>query len=466
LPCPAPATTCPIQPKESQIPMTCPRRSSKIVPFAEKNPDARTVSISQLDAKNQCGSCITLAIRRPVDPLTLSCNIRLIIAANATSILTLTCRTLRRRNLPTRTLSSSLPFDLSLTMGCLIARRVGISGGTTGFLCHLQPSKIGSRRRGEKKYAEIETDAYLDWAFEDFSGYVATDEVYDGPFCILSVVDNHTSKRLIFRVLDHSPKAEDILELLQSFQKILQRRELSLYGITTDGSTLYTEPVQAVFPGIRHQICDFHVKKEFNQGVFKAVTQVRRDLEKTKTKRTKRGRPTKEEKKTIQKNEKIQAKITALFDNRYLFVKKEMTISERKTLHEITKGLTELRKLRELVDEMYRLYDRRCRRATALKKLQKLRERLRRFKRLSKVLSKLESPTFDRSLHFLDDQQLPSTSNAVERGNRRFRKMQKTVYRVRTLDNIKGRIALDMFRDSRLPSRHRTIQALHDARNR
>ena len=90
---------------------------------------------------------------------------------------------------------------------------------------------------------------------------------------------------------------------------------------------------------------------------------------------------------------------------------------------------------------MYRLYNRRCHRKTALKKLQKLRERLWRFKRLSRVLSKLESPTFDRSLHFLDDKQLPSTSNAVERGNRRFRKIQKTVYRARTQDNINGRIA-------------------------
>ena len=64
---------------------------------------------------------------------------------------------------------------------------------------------------------------------------------------------------------------------------------------------------------------------------------------------------------------------------------------------------------------------------------------------MSEVLKKIESPTIDRSLVFLDDKKLPSTSNAVERGNRRFRKMQKTVYRVRTLENIRNRIALDMF---------------------
>ena len=184
-----------------------------------------------------------------------------------------------------------------------------------------------------------------------------------------------------------------------------------------------------------------------------------------KPRRNKRGRPsTKEEKATIRKNERIQAKIGALFDNRYLFVQKELTPKERETLKKITQGLPELRKLREIIDEVYGLYDRRCRRATALNKLRKLRERLKRFKRLSTVLKKPESPTVDRSLVFLDDKQLPSTSNAVERGNRRFRKMQKTVYRVRTSDHLKRRVALDMFRDLRLPSRRRTIQSLHDAR--
>jgi hypothetical protein len=36
---------------------------------------------------------------------------------------------------------------------------------------------------------------YLDEALVDFSGYLAIDEVYDGPFCILSVVDNRRYNR-------------------------------------------------------------------------------------------------------------------------------------------------------------------------------------------------------------------------------------------------------------------------------
>ena len=94
-----------------------------------------------------------------------------------------------------------------------------------------------------------------------------------------------------------------------------------------------------------HQICEFHVKAEFNKAVLKAVAQVRSELAQTKTK-LRRGRPsTQEEKAAVRRNERIQAKITALFDHRFLFVQKELSDEERKTFLEITKGLLELRKL-------------------------------------------------------------------------------------------------------------------------
>src|SRR5260370_8895709 len=109
-----------------------------------------------------------------------------------------------------------------------------------------------------------------------------------------------------------------------------------------------------------------------------------------------------------------------------------MSQSERKTLWRITRGLPQLRKLREIMEQVYTLFDRRCRTQTALDKLAKLRRRLQRFKQLGETLKKLFSPTLEKALTFLDDALLPSTSNAAERGNRRYRKMQNQVYRVRT----------------------------------
>ena len=112
----------------------------------------------------------------------------------------------------------------------------------------------------------------------------------------------------------------------------------------------------------------------------------------------------------------------------------------------------------------YALFDRRCRTQTALDKLRKLRQWGKRFKWIGDTLKKVFSPTLEKALTFLDDKLLPAPSNAVERGNRRHRKMQKSVYRVRSQVSLEGRIALDMIRESRAENRAQTIQALHQAR--
>lgn len=309
---------------------------------------------------------------------------------------------------------------------------------------------------------------FLDWALADFSGYVAADELYDGPFCILSAVDNRCYKRILYDVLDHDPNHDDIRAFLGRLQSALQARHLTLRGITTDGSSLYPEPLTELFSGVPHQICQFHVIKELTKGVLQAVAKERERLAQLKPK-LKRGRPSSKDKaarRAARKSKAMQEKIHDLFQERYLFVKRRLKPSEHKQLMVITRGLPQLRKLRELMEQVYALFDRRCRTQTALDKLTKLRQRLSRFKHLGETLKKLYSPTLDKALTFLDDKLLPSTSNAVEQGNRRYRKMQKSIYSVRTHDQIKARIALDMWREVQGEGRQQTLQALHEARAR
>lgn len=276
-------------------------------------------------------------------------------------------------------------------------------------------------------------------------------------------MDNRTFKRLIYEVLDHDPTHDDIRAFFRRFQKILEARGLTLAGITTDGSPLYPVPIADVFGRIPHQICEFHVLAELTQAVLKAVAKVRKSLASTMPKLG-RGRPSKATKRLAQRRKRIQAKITDLFQHRHLFVQRVLTPAQRKTLRRITRGLPQLRTLREIMNEVYRLFDRRCRTETALAKLARLRRRVRRFKKVGQTLKNLFSPNLEKALTFLDDSYLPATSNAVERGNRRHRKMQKTVYRVRTRERIIGRIALDMQRDVQAPGRTQTTVALHLAR--
>jgi hypothetical protein len=346
-------------------------------------------------------------------------------------------------------------------MACHIGRHHGTCGETIEYLFRGQPFRTGWKHRGKKSTAVINGDEYTDTVLADFSGYIAADEIYDGPFCVLFIVDNHTFRRLCYEVLEHNPTNEDITRFFGRFKQMLDGRDLTLKGITTDGSPLYPDPIAEIFPGVWHQVCQFHIIKEITKEILKAVAQVRRGLKQTKIRRPK-GRPSgRKAARIAAENKRVQKKIADLFDYRYLFVKRSLTPKELKTLRCITRGLSHLRALRQIMNEVYRLFDRRCRMDTALEKLARLRRRISRFAGLADTLKKLRSPNLEKALTFLDDSLLPSTSNAVERANRRHRKMQKSIYRVRTVEHIRERIATDMQRDLYAAEQEKTINVLH-----
>jgi hypothetical protein len=305
---------------------------------------------------------------------------------------------------------------------------------------------------------------FLDWALAAFSGYVAADELYDGPFCVLSAVDNRCDKRILSDVLDHDPTHEDIRAFLRRLQTALAARDLTLRGITTDGSPLSPTPLAEVLSGVPHQLCQLHVVQDIVKAVVKAVSSERKRLA-AQQPQWPRGRPsTKAAKQAARTKKRLAAQRAALCASRYLFVQRHLNTTERKTLWRGSRGLPQLQALRAIMEQVYALFDRRCRTQTALDKLATLRRRVQRFKVLGDTLKKLFAPTLEKALTFLDDQLLPSTSNAVERGNRRYRKRQKSVYRVRTQAQIRARLALDMWREAQAEGRQQTLASLHRAR--
>ena len=100
--------------------------------------------------------------------------------------------------------SNGPPCDWSSRTASPIGPPVGICGGTIASLPPGRRSRTGSRRRGKKDLAGIDTE-YLDRVLETFSGYLAIDGLYDGPFFVISVVDNRMYQRLAYRVLEKSP---------------------------------------------------------------------------------------------------------------------------------------------------------------------------------------------------------------------------------------------------------------------
>jgi hypothetical protein len=124
----------------------------------------------------------------------------------------------------------------------------------------------------------------------DFSGYLAADELYDGPFCVLSAVDARQQRRLLYTVLERDPTHRDITRFLGRLKRLITARGGAVLGITTDGSPLYPEPIARVFGPIPHQVCEFHILKELTQTVLRVLARLRKRLAEQAPKLP-RGRP-------------------------------------------------------------------------------------------------------------------------------------------------------------------------------
>lgn len=297
------------------------------------------------------------------------------------------------------------------------------------------------------------------------SGYLAVDELYDGPFCVLSAVDSPQHRRLLYEVLDHAPNHDDTRRFLARLKQAIAARSAVVPGVTTDGSPLYPQPLAEVFPTVPHQVCVFHVPKELTKAILQALAHIRKRLS-ARVPKIPRGRPRKtpHARRALALARRVKRRVADLFEHRHLFVRHHLSVARGVRLAKWVRGERVLKALRSIMGEVYRLFDRRCRCETALAKWGRLRLRVKRFTSLGRTLDELKSPTLETSLAFLDDRLMPATSNAVERGNRRHRKMQKSVYRVRTKTNLEGRMALDLQRERQAAGRESTTECLHNDR--
>ena len=168
---------------------------------------------------------------------------------------------------------------------------------------------------------------------------MAVDELYDGPFCILSAVDNRRYKRLLYDVLDHDPTHDDIRAFLRRLHTALSARDLTLFGVTTDGAALYPEPLREVFGKVRHQICQFHLVAEVVKAVVGAVASARKGLA-AQQPQLRKGRPsTPAAKQAARTKKRLEAQRAALFTSRYLFVQRHLNKTDRKTQWRVSRGL-------------------------------------------------------------------------------------------------------------------------------
>jgi hypothetical protein len=172
----------------------------------------------------------------------------------------------------------------------------------------------------------------------DFSGYVAADALSDGPFCMLSAVDHRCDKRLLSAVLDHDPTHADIRAFLGRVKTALSARDLTLLGVTTDGSALSPAPLREVCGKVPQQIGALHIVAEGANAVLGAVARVRKALA-AKQPTGPTGRPsTPAATQAARTKKRLTEPRAALCTSRDLFVQRHLHKTERNTLWRVSRG--------------------------------------------------------------------------------------------------------------------------------
>src|SRR5208337_2865845 len=228
------ASMCPISPKGSPGSRIFPSRASNTVAATTPAGAAPCVVVAPAAAEPPPEPFMISATPAPADrSISMSATPRIAVSPVGAAS-PLTCPTWPRPGAITPTGCNRRPCDWWWRTTYLFAWPVGTCGATTASLSLGPPSRIGSRPRGKKSRDVVDTD-YLERALVHFSGYLAADELYDGPFCVLSLVDNRAFVRLSFRVLERDPTQDDIHSFLADFKALLKLRFFDVCGLKGGG---------------------------------------------------------------------------------------------------------------------------------------------------------------------------------------------------------------------------------------
>lgn len=292
-----------------------------------------------------------------------------------------------------------------------------------------------------------------EWIRNNFSGVLCIDEVHDSGRVIVYATDPLNDYTVDFSV--HEKNDQEHMDL---FLNQLKSKGIKPQVIITDGSPLYKDSLQEVWQGVEHQLCIFHVIKEVNKLVLNSIRSIKNAIKRqgNKGRNKKRGRVSDSVKKQRQANntKSNKAKASFLWDNQYLIVRKESSMSdeEKDNLKQMIDIAPEVQTLRDFTIDFYNLFEK----GISIQQARYRRTRLVNNKQyqannfLNKALKKVEKNKFEKMIVFLsyEDEDAQKTSNHVERNNRSFRMMQKTRYKRRKSNTII--MAIDLFLERQL----------------
>jgi hypothetical protein len=304
------------------------------------------------------------------------------------------------------------------------------------------------------KVRQTDMPAYRQWTLDHFSGTLCIDELHLGHRTLLLATDPLGDFPVAFALV----RAND-QDHMRRFLDNLRTHGFLPQVVVTDGSDLYPAVLAELWPSARHQLCVFHVLKDINAHVFDALRRLRRTLPRTRGRKRRRGRPTRNQQRNRKRRgptQKEQAHF--VWKHRHLLVTRPEHLDgrQRRRLSQVFRYLPSARVLRDFVRAIYRLFDpeqsphqARCRRAALVNDPQ-----YRADPDLAKALGMLVPEKFDKMMTFLHRPvaKRVRTNNHVERTNRRLRHFEKVRYKWRRRRTIVRFVvlALDRWRNQRM----------------
>jgi hypothetical protein len=285
------------------------------------------------------------------------------------------------------------------------------------------------------KVAQLDLSVHRQMVIEKFSGTLCVDELHLGRFTLLLATDPIADLPVACALVSRNDAAH-----MRRFLNKLKHWGLLPRVVVSDGSNLYPAVLAQVWPHARHQLCVFHLLKDINELIVKAVRRLAGTLARrgNSGRKRKRGRPSKAQQATRSAaGPTNKEKASFILKHRFLIVKKTSDLSEQQwdNLTQMFDYLPELTTLWNFACEARRSFEKEARVQTLWKRRAAL---LRNTKyqavpELVEAMEMLETGKFKKAVAFVYSQagEKTRTNNHVERANRRIRFTEKLRYKWR-----------------------------------
>lgn len=280
------------------------------------------------------------------------------------------------------------------------------------------------------KVGHVDMAEYRAMTKEHFSGVLDVDELHLGHRTLLMATDPISDLVISFALVSSNDQKH-----MRAFLSNLKAHGFEPKLVVTDGSPLYPAVLAELWPEAKHQLCTFHLIKEINVDILDALRRMRRAAyPKARSKKGKRGRPTKAKAKANKRKKKMDERSKFIWDHRYLIVTapENMTDEDRATLATMIRYLPGLRLLRDFALDVRAALDSKNTHGRAWWLFRKL-HRNKKYQAdpdLSRALKKLRQEKFAKAIEYLrwTHRTKVRTNNHVERMNRTIRLKEKVRY--------------------------------------